>query len=112
MPLYEYQCHSCGNEFQELILKTAEEKKLSCPACGNKKISRLISRVAYHRSEGDRLNSFDPNVRQSDGFYRDNRNIGLSAQKRARQLGVDLGKGFNEKLEKLRSNPGSVFDDK
>ena len=111
MPIYEYQCLSCDNEFQRLILKQSEEKGLLCPGCGDRNIKRLISGVAYHMSEGDRLSAFDGNARQADSFYRDSRNIGLSARKRAQEMGVDLGKGFNEKLEKLRTDPGSVFKD-
>ncbi len=111
MPIYEYQCLSCENEFQKLILKNEEEKKLLCPECSGKNIKRLISRVAYHSSEEDRVSSFDPNARQTDSFYSDSRNIGLGAQKRAKEMGVDLGKGFNDKLEKLRKDPGSVFKD-
>ena len=111
MPIYEYQCLSCGNEFQKIILKQEEEKELLCPDCGNQNIKRLISRAAYHVSDGDRLAGFDANARQPDSFYRDSRNIGLSAQKRAQEMGVDLGKGFNEKLEKLRTDPGSVLKD-
>jgi len=111
MPIYEYQCLSCGNKFQKLILKDLEENELRCPGCDNQEIKRLISRVAYHMSEGDRLAGFDANVRQTDSFYQDSRNIGLSTQKRAQEMGVDLGKGFNEKLEKLRTDPGSVLKD-
>ena len=111
MPIYEYQCLTCGNEFQKIILKQEEEKELLCPGCGKQKVKRLISRAAYHVSDGDRLASFDANAKQSDSFYRDSRNIGLSAQKRAQEMGVDLGKGFNDKLEKLRTDPGSVLKD-
>lgn len=111
MPIYEYQCSNCENEFQKLILKKEEEKDLLCPKCSGRDIKRLISRVAYHLSETDRLASFDPSARQSESFYSDSRNIGLSAQKRAQEMGVDLGRGFNEKLEKLRTDPGSVFKD-
>ena len=111
MPIYEYQCQSCGREFQKLVLKKQEEAEILCPGCGEGKIKRLISRVAYHMSESDRLAGFDAGARQSDSFYKDSRNIGLGAQKRAQEMGVDLGKGFNEKLEKLRTDPGSVFKD-
>ena len=111
MPIYEYQCLSCSKEFQKIILKQEEEKELRCPGCGNQNIKRLISRAAYHVSDGDRLAGFDANAKQPDSFYRDSRNIGLSAQKRAQEMGVDLGKGFNEKLEKLRTDPGSVLKD-
>ena len=84
---------------------------MACPQCGGKRVKRLISRVVYHVSEQDRLDSFDPNAPKNDSFYKDSRNIGLAAKKRAQQLGVDLGKGFEEKLEKLRTDPGSVIRD-
>ncbi|MCP4681665.1 MAG: zinc ribbon domain-containing protein [Desulfobacterales bacterium] len=111
MPIYEYQCLACKKEFQLLILKQEEVEALLCPECGGSDIKRLVSRVAYHVSEGDRLAAFDPDSSQSEGFYSDSRNIGLGAQKRAQEMGVDLGSGFNDKLEKLRTDPGSVFND-
>jgi len=111
MPLYEYQCCSCDKQFQSLIMKKEEEETLTCPECGGTSLKKLISRVAYHVSDQDRLSSFDPNAPKDDSFYKDSRNIGLSAQKRAQQLGVDLGGSFDEKLEKLRTDPGSVIKD-
>ena len=111
MPIYEYQCRLCGKEFQSLVLKIDQEKSVSCPVCGSGELKKLISRVIYHASEQDRLDSFDPSTRQDDNFYRDTRNIGLSAKKKAQQMGVDLGKGFDEKLERLRTAPESVIKD-
>lgn len=111
MPIYEYECGSCSNGFQSLVMGPSDEKKLVCPSCGGKRLKRLISRVAYHVSEDARLESFDPKMSRTDSFYRDSRNIGLSAKKRAQQMGVDLGTGFEEKLEKLRTDPGSVIRD-
>jgi hypothetical protein len=57
------------------------------------------------------LSAYDPRARKDDAFFKDSRNIGLEAKKRAQRMGVDLGKGFEEKLEKLRSDPGSVIRD-
>jgi len=111
MPLYEYECNQCRRQFQSLLLKKEEEKDLVCPKCGGQDLKRLISRVAYHVSEADRLGAYDPRAPKDDSFYKDSRNIGLDAKKRARQMGVDLGKGFEEKLEKLRTDPGSVLKD-
>ena len=112
MPIYEYRCHSCNKQFQSLIMKVEEEEALICPECGGSDLKKLISRVAYHASEQDRLGEFDPMAPKSDSFYKDSRNIGLSAKKRAEQMGVDLGSGFEEKLEKLRTDPGSVMKEK
>jgi putative FmdB family regulatory protein len=111
MPIYEYECRSCKAQFQVLVMKAIEEKRLACPNCGTRKPRRLVSRVVYHVSEQDRLDAFSPKDARSDSFYRDSRNIGLAAKKRARKLGVDLGSGFDEKLEKLRTDPGSVIRD-
>ncbi len=111
MPIYEYQCLTCEREFQRLVLKREEEEVPRCPGCGSHDLKKLVSRVAYHVSESDRLDAFHPGAGQDDGFFKDSRNIGLSAKKRARDLGVDLGAGFEAKLDKLRSDPGSVLRD-
>jgi hypothetical protein len=64
---------------------------------------------ASHISEQDRLAAFNPADAKEDAFFKDSRNIGLAAKKRAKSMGVDLGAGFEEKLEKLRTDPGSVL---
>jgi len=111
MPIYEYACRRCKGQFQTLIMRVTDEKGLACPTCGGRRLDRLISRVCYHQSEKDRLDSYDPGGRHSDSFYKDSRNIGLQAKKRAQQMGVDLGSAFESKLEKLRTDPGSVLKD-
>lgn len=111
MPIYEFECLSCSHRFQSLVMKEREEKGLLCPRCGKRKKKRLISRVAYHVSEQDRLSAFSPAAAKEDAFFKDSRNIGLAAKKRAQKMGVDLGSGFEEKLEKLRTDPGSVIRD-
>jgi len=110
MPIYEYECQNCMQQFQRLVMKAEEVSSLVCPDCGDTRLKRLVSRVAYHLSEGDRIDSYDPSAGQSDAFMKDTRNIGLHAKKRAREMGVDLGSGFDAKVEKLRTNPGSVLD--
>ncbi len=111
MPIFEYECQSCQEQFQTLVIKTEDEKNLACPNCGGQNLNRLISRVTYHQSEKDRLSNYNSTSHQSDSFYKDSRNIGLQAKKRAQEMGVDLGSGFEGKLEKLRTDPGSVLKD-
>jgi len=111
MPIYEYECQDCEKQLQILVMKKEDEKTLLCPGCGSRDLKRLISRVSFHVSEADRLASYDPNKPQDDTFYRDTRNIGLHAKKRAQQMGVDLGSSFEAKLDKLRTDPGSVLRD-
>ncbi len=110
LPIYEYLCELCGREFQYLILRKGDEENLSCPACKGRSFKRLVSRVAYHVSEHNRLAAYDPNSPKSDAFYGDTRNIGLHAKRRAGQMGVDLGSDFEATLDRFRTDPGKVFD--
>ncbi len=45
MPIYEYQCDSCGNQF-ELKQKFSDEPAQECPKCGGP-IKKLISQSAF-----------------------------------------------------------------
>ncbi len=44
MPIFEYACKSCGNEFEALVLPTTGAP--SCPACQGTELEKLISRPA------------------------------------------------------------------
>ncbi|MBC8458663.1 MAG: zinc ribbon domain-containing protein [Deltaproteobacteria bacterium] len=110
MPIYEYLCQLCGKEFQYLVLKKDDKENVSCPGCKGRDLKKLVSRVAHHASEQDRLFAYDPSSPKDDAFYKDTRNIGLHAKKRAQQMGVDLGSDFESKLDRLRTDPGKVFD--
>jgi len=103
MPIFEYECQQCRAISTFLILKTADAAKVACKGCGSKKMSKIISRVTYHRSESDRLAEFDPRKPQGEEFYKDSRNIGLWAKKRAKELGTDLGPKFDEIAESART---------
>ena len=42
MPIYEYQCDSCGYCFEQLIFNK-DDVKVNCPECGKSKVRKLIS---------------------------------------------------------------------
>src|SRR3990172_3017609 len=46
MPLYEYQCDSCGARF-ELIRKFSDPPLTVCPTCGAERVRKLISSPAF-----------------------------------------------------------------
>jgi len=50
MPMYEYECRSCGVAFEALV-RTGSEP--ACPACGSQDLERLLSLFAVS-SEGTR----------------------------------------------------------
>ena len=103
MPIYEYECRSCRRITSALILKKEEEKVVRCAHCDGDRLTRVLSRFVLHKTEGQRLQDFDTHGPQSDAFYKDRRNIGLWAKKRAMELGADLGAGFDEVVEKART---------
>jgi putative FmdB family regulatory protein len=47
MPLYEYECESCGHRF-ELIQRFADPPAERCAACGKGPIHKLLSAPAIH----------------------------------------------------------------
>jgi putative FmdB family regulatory protein len=44
MPVYEYQCNACGDQF-ELQQKLADPPVKACPKCGGE-VKKVISAVA------------------------------------------------------------------
>jgi putative FmdB family regulatory protein len=51
MPIYEYQCRSCSEQFETLVLKGTVAE---CPACHGHDLEQLLSGFAVS-SEGMRL---------------------------------------------------------
>jgi putative FmdB family regulatory protein len=63
MPIYEYQCESCDSTFEKLIFK-GDDEGIDCPACGGKKVKRLLSAASFMGGAG--LGACSPN--SSSGF--------------------------------------------
>lgn len=47
MPIYEYQCTSCGQEFTA-IRRITDETLPECPACKSGQVTKKISLSAFH----------------------------------------------------------------
>jgi putative FmdB family regulatory protein len=109
MPIYEYKCLGCDHLTSFLVQGYTQPEDLKCESCGSQDLKRVISKVSYHSSGSDRLSSYNPDARKSDGFYKDSRNIGLNAEKMLEKAGVKPTEEFKSKLERLRTDPGSVI---
>jgi putative FmdB family regulatory protein len=103
MPIYEYECGRCGAIESQVVIGSQRASPPPCPQCGSRKTRRVMSSFAVVESEGSRLERFDPAQPRGESFYKDSRNVGLWAKKRARQMGVDLGPKFDATVEKARS---------
>jgi putative FmdB family regulatory protein len=103
MPIYEYECLACGRLISRVILGSEREMPPSCDSCGSAETRRVMSAFSVVESEGSRLANFDTSRPRDESFYRDSRNVGLWAKKRAQQMGVDLGPKFDATVESARS---------
>lgn len=46
MPIYEYQCKSCGHIF-DALQKLADQPLTDCPGCGRPELQKLLSAPAF-----------------------------------------------------------------
>lgn len=46
MPIYEYQCDSCGHELEKLQ-RMSENPLRDCPDCGEAELKRLVSAAGF-----------------------------------------------------------------
>ncbi|MBN2160877.1 MAG: zinc ribbon domain-containing protein [Spirochaetes bacterium] len=52
MPIYEFKCADCGNEFSE-IRRIGEDKGVPCPSCSSVKTIKKISAFASISTGGN-----------------------------------------------------------
>ena len=50
MPIFEYKCDDCGEEFEEIVLGSGEAE-IPCPKCKSVNTAKLMSRCR-HKSGG------------------------------------------------------------
>ncbi len=55
MPIYEYECTSCGKQFERLVLGSDEE--ITCPNCGAGSPKKLMSGFAHRSGSGPLVSS-------------------------------------------------------
>jgi len=59
MPIFAYQCGSCGHRFDELQ-KLADAPLKDCPECGEPSLRKLLSAPSFHLKGGGWRNSEEP----------------------------------------------------
>lgn len=52
MPLYEFECLTCHDEFEELVRNAEAAKEVTCPNCGQRKVKKKLSAFAAKVSGG------------------------------------------------------------
>ena len=55
VPIFEYRCGDCGKKVTLLVGVTAEPDDESCPECGGRNLTKLVSRFRRGRGEDARV---------------------------------------------------------
>jgi putative FmdB family regulatory protein len=84
MPIYEYKCGQCANEFELLVLRTSPVP--ACPSCGSQGIEQLLSGFAVS-SDGIRQAHIDKARRshKASGQRRDEQVAAVEYEKKERE---------------------------
>ena len=52
MPLYDFICDNCHEDFEELVMSANKVDQVICPECGSHQVQRQLSLVAGLGSSG------------------------------------------------------------
>ncbi len=52
MPLYGFVCEECQQEFEELVMGSAQIAEVTCPQCAGSQVQRQLSLVAAFKGSG------------------------------------------------------------
>lgn len=51
MPIFDFQCNSCGHEFEKLVMKS-DAPAPACKACNAEDVTRKVSAPGFRLSGG------------------------------------------------------------
>jgi putative FmdB family regulatory protein len=52
MPLFDFECRTCGTRFERLVRSTDRDEDQVCPVCGKTDAKRLLSAPAALAADG------------------------------------------------------------
>lgn len=108
MPIYEFRCNNCRRRTSVFTRSIGAPAGAACEHCGSADLSRLMSRVAVLRSNGDSPANFDESS-LGDIDENDPRSIARWVRKMSGEMGEPLDAEMESQLERLES--GEMPDD-
>lgn len=101
MPIYEFKCQDCGRLTSVFVKSMSSKQKATCSHCGGRRLSRALSRFAYHKSEQTILEEYGDEPKRLED-YRDPRQIGRWTEKKFQEYGMDLPDQAREMIDAAR----------
>ena len=108
MPIYEYRCQNCRKRTSVFVRSVSSSVTAVCKHCGSRKISRMMSRVAVLRSDGDMPAGFDE-ASLGDLDENDPRSMAKWIRKMSNDMGEPLDAEMENDLDRMEA--GEVPDD-
>ena len=108
MPIYEYRCGKCRKRTSLFVRTVSSNVNAACEHCGSANLSRMMSRVAVLRSDGDMPGGFDESS-LGDVDENDPRSMAKWIRKMSNDMGEPLDSEMENDLERMES--GELPDD-
>jgi len=103
MPIYEFLCQSCHRKVSFLVKTFSDSFAPKCPNCDSTNVVRTVSSFAYHKSmQAVWEESGEPSMVSSPDYYEDPHNIGRWAEKRFKEMGIQMPTHLQEKIQAAR----------
>jgi len=102
VPIYEFRCNSCRRRTSLFTRSISVAVSGACQHCGSGDLSRLFSRVAVLRSEGDVDSGLDESS-LSGVDENDPRSVARWVRKISRQMGEPLEGEMESELERMEA---------
>ena len=111
MPTYEYECEACGHTFEKFQSIKARPLK-TCPACGKRKVRRLLGTGGAVIFKGSGFYATDY---RSSSYHRDAKKAKGDGEggesKKAKTSGDGESKGASAACEGCRKKSGTCPND-
>ena len=99
MPIYEYRCQDCRKRVSVFVRSMSATVNPVCEHCGSANLTRLMSRVAVLRSEGDAPDFDESSFAGVD--ENDPRSMAQWVRKMSREMGEPLDSGMEAELDRM-----------
>jgi putative FmdB family regulatory protein len=106
MPIYEYRCRDCRKRTQVLTLSVGAAVEARCRHCGGTNLEKLVSRVAFLRSEESRLESLADPSNLTGLDENDPKSVARWMKKMGREMGEDMDGDFEQEVERASEEAG------